>query len=322
MTDYTTVQANSLLENDLRALVRLSIAEDLRSSVDWTTVCLIDPDRRGVCEVVPRDVGVCAGLATLAWIVDEFDADLEGECFQSDTSELSPNRPIAKLSGNARDLVTCERTLLNILSRLCGIATLTRAYVDAIGSSKARLYDTRKTTPGWRLLEKYAVHCGGGHNHRSGLYDGFLIKDNHLALAGPSSTGPSSTGPSTTGPAGRPLSAREGAERAIAWRGATVEHLMAPEIVEIEVDSLDQFRDVIETTPDIVLLDNFTIEQLREAVAIRDAAKVRIELEASGNVRLGTIAEIATTGVERISCGALTHQATSLDLGLDWIGEQ
>ncbi|TWU45766.1 Nicotinate-nucleotide pyrophosphorylase [carboxylating] [Novipirellula aureliae] len=306
MTDYTTVTANSLLENDLRALVRLSIAEDLRRSVDWTTVCLIDPDRRGICEVVPREIGVCAGLATVAWIVDEFDADLEAECLQLDTSELLPGRPIARLSGNARDLVTCERTLLNILNRLCGIATLTRSYVEAIGSSKARLYDTRKTTPGWRLLEKYAVHCGGGHNHRSGLYDGFLIKDNHLALAGESS---------------HPLSAREGAEKAIAWRGARVEHLVAPEIIEIEVDSLDQFRDVIKTGPDIVLLDNFSVDELREAVAIRDAANVRIELEASGNVRLDTIAEIATTGVERISCGALTHQATSLDLGLDWIGE-
>ncbi|TWU41755.1 carboxylating nicotinate-nucleotide diphosphorylase [Novipirellula artificiosorum] len=307
MNDYKTVTADERLENDLRALVRLSIAEDLCSSVDWTTVCLIQPDARGSCQIVPRVSGVCAGLATLAWMVDEFDADLETECLQSDASTMVPGRPIAKLRGNVRDLLTCERTVLNILSRLCGVATLTQAYVHAMGTTSSRLYDTRKTTPGWRLLEKYAVSCGGGHNHRSGLYDGFLIKDNHLSLAGVDASGP--------------LSASAAARKAIAWRGATVEHLTAPQIVEIEVDTLDQFRDVIQARPDIVLLDNFTVEQLREAVAIRNDSALSLELEASGNVRLETIAEIATTGVDRISCGALTHQATSLDLGLDWFDE-
>ncbi len=303
MTDYTTVVADAALENDLRALVRLSIAEDLRSALDWTTVCLIEPERYGGCQIVPRESGICAGLATLPWIIDEFDAELEQECLIRDGDPLVSGQPIARLRGNVRDLLTSERTILNIISRLCGIATLTRQYVDEVASSGARLYDTRKTTPGWRLLEKYAVHCGGGCNHRSGLYDGFLIKDNHLALAGDENG---------------PLAADAAAEKAIAWRGAEVEMMRAPKIVEIEVDSIAQLRDVLPVGPDIVLLDNFTLDELREAVAIRDAAKSHVELEASGNVRIDTISQIAATGVDRISSGALTHQATSLDLGMDW----
>lgn len=305
MNDYRKVIADDALENDLRALVRLSIAEDLRSLFDWTTVCLIDSDDRGGCQIVPRQSGVCAGLATLPWIIDEFDADLTEERFIADGDALVPGEPIATLRGNVRDLLTAERTILNIICRLCGIATMTRQYVQRIAGTKARLYDTRKTTPGWRLLEKYAVGCGGGNNHRSGLYDGFLIKDNHLALAGKGDT---------------PMSASEAARKAIEWRGATVQRAVAPSIVEIEVDSIDQFRDVLPVNPDIVLLDNFTLDQLRAAVAIRDDSDSKVELEASGNVKIDTIAEIAATGVDRISSGALTHQATSLDLGLDWSG--
>ena len=305
MNDYRKVIADVALENDLRALVRLSIAEDLRSLFDWTTVCLIDAKDRGACQIVPRQTGVCAGLATLSWIIDEFDADLQSEQLICDGDDLVVGKPIAILRGNVRDLLTAERTILNILCRLCGIATITRQYVDRIASTGVRLYDTRKTTPGWRLLEKYAVGCGGGNNHRSGLYDGFLIKDNHLALAGNGDV---------------PMPASEAARRAIAWRGATVQKAMAPSIVEIEVDSIDQFRDVLPVRPDIILLDNFGLDQLREAVAIRNQIGSVVELEASGNVTIDTIAAIAATGVDRISSGALTHQATSLDLGLDWFG--
>ncbi|MGI9472840.1 MAG: carboxylating nicotinate-nucleotide diphosphorylase, partial [Rubripirellula sp.] len=297
------VTADERLENDLRALVRLSISEDLRDSVDWTTVCLIAPERRGGCQIVPREPGVCAGLATLEWIVDEFDAELELELSLKDGETLNPGVPIATLRGSVRDLLTSERTILNVLGRLCGIATLTRDYVRALGDTKARLYDTRKTTPGWRLLEKYAVHCGGARNHRSGLYDGFLIKDNHLALAGDSDG---------------PMFASSAAERALRWRASSVDHMVAPSIVEIEVDSIEQFEDVLPKRPDIILLDNFSLDQLRSAVAIRDQCGSAVELEASGNVRIDTIAQIAATGVDRISSGALTHQATSLDLGLDW----
>lgn len=301
--DYQTVTADSLLEADVRSLVRLSIAEDLRDSLDWTTVCLIEPERRGGCQIVPREEGICAGLATLAWIVDEFDADLDLELTLTDGQTLTPGEPIACLRGSVRDLLTSERTILNIVGRLCGIASLTANYVAAIGESAARLYDTRKTTPGWRLLEKYAVHCGGAHNHRSGLHDGFLIKDNHLALAGDSQG---------------PIPASTATAKALQWRGSQIERLTAPDIVEIEVDSLEQFAEVLPSKPDIILLDNFSINQLREAVAIRNERKSPVELEASGNVRIDTLPAIAATGVDRISSGALTHQATSLDLGLDW----
>lgn len=303
MRDYAQVTPDEVLQGDLRAIVRLSIAEDLRQSLDWTTVCLVDAETRGGCAIVPRKSGVCAGLVLVDWIVDEFDADLQVECLAKDGEALVPGEAIAKIHGNVRDLLTAERTVLNILCRLCGIATLTGRYVDAIRDSQARLYDTRKTTPGWRLLEKYAVACGGGHNHRSGLYDGFLIKDNHLALAGDGTV---------------PLSPSVAARRAAEWRGSTVENMTAPSIVEIEVDSLDQLRDVLPASPDIVLVDNFSIEQLREAVALRDSLGGEVELEASGNVTIDTIAEIAATGVDRISSGALTHQAGSLDLGFDW----
>lgn len=307
MKDYDSVMPNEAMENDLRALVRLAIAEDLRDTVDWTTVCLIDPDVRGGCQIVPRKTGICAGAELLAWIIDEFDADLNCHTHLSDGETMTPRIAIASIEGNVRDLLTAERTVLNILSRLCGIATLTKSYIDAIAGTRARLYDTRKTTPGWRLIEKYAVRCGGGTSHRSGLHDGFLIKDNHLALAGQD---------------GKPMSAGDAARRALQWCDSQVERMRAPSMVEIEVDSLAQFRDVLPVGPDIILLDNFSLDELAQAVAIRDSAvqsgNPPVELEASGNVKIDTIAAIAATGVDRISSGALTHQAQSLDLGFDW----
>ncbi|OYP38944.1 carboxylating nicotinate-nucleotide diphosphorylase [Rhodopirellula sp. MGV] len=307
MQDYVTVTADDALENDVRLLVRLAIAEDLSNAIDWTTVCMIEDDLVGGCEVVPRVDGVCAGMAILPWIVDEFDADLELEMLLEDGQPLVPGQPMARLRGNVRDLLTTERTILNLLSRTCGVATLVRRYVDAIAGSKANVYDTRKTTPGWRLLEKYAVACGGGRNHRRGLYDGFLIKDNHLQLAGKN---------------GVPVPASEAAKKALQWRGGQVEHLTAPSIVEIEVDSLEQLRDVLPVSPDIVLIDNFSLDDIHAAVTMRDELNSAVELEVSGNVKLDTIVAIAKTGVERISSGALTHQATWLDLGLDWFDTQ
>lgn len=307
MPDYAPVRVDEALENDLRALVRLAIAEDLGRSIDWTTVCLIPEDRRGACVVVPRQAGVAAGLVTLPWILDEFDADLVASVQLDDGQPLEPGRPIARIEGNVRDLLTVERTVLNLLSRLCGVATLTRRYVDQLAGTEARLYDTRKTTPGWRRLEKYAVRCGGGHNHRTGLYDGFLIKDNHLALSGDGKT---------------PIRPSRAAEQAIGWRGSRTDHLVAPDIVEIEVDSLEQLRDVLPAGPDIVLIDNFEPDAMCRAVRLRDELNSSVELEASGNVTLETIADIAATGVDRISSGALTHQATWLDLGLDWVASE
>ena len=303
MPDYSTVTADAALENDVRLLVRLAIAEDLSDSVDWTTVCLIDDHRTGACQIVPRKSGVCAGLAILPWVVDEFEAELDLELLGKDGSSLRPGQPIARLTGNVRDLLTSERTVLNLLCRLCGVATITHSYVQAIAGYDAKVYDTRKTTPGWRLLEKYAVQCGGGRNHRRGLYDGFLIKDNHLQLGGENNV---------------PMPPSQAALKAITWRGGQVGRSKAPSIVEIEVDSLEQLRDVLPVGPDIILIDNFELEQIHQAVRLRNQLNPAVELEVSGNVTIDTIVEIAATGVDRISSGALTHQATWLDLGLDW----
>lgn len=296
--DYAAVKVDAALEDDCRQLIRLAVREDLDRGLDWTTVKLIDDGCRGRCRVVPRQAGICAGLVTAGWIVDETDSDLNLDFHLEDGARLEPGKPILTVSGSARDLLTCERLILNFVSRLCGIATLTGRFVEAIAGTGARLYDTRKTTPGWRRLEKYAVRCGGGHNHRTGLFDGFLIKDNHLALGD--------------------LSAREAVEAAKAWAGGVSETAVLPDIVEVEVDSLDQLAEVLVAEPDIVLLDNFPLDALRRAVAMRDTSAPTVELEASGNVTIDTIREIASTGVERISSGALTHQAVWLDLGMDW----
>lgn len=305
--DYAKVLPDEAMQDDCRQLVRLAVREDLERSVDWTTVSIVPAERRGSCAVVPRETGICAGLVTVPWIIDEMEADLTAEIIGQDGTKMTAGESILNLTGNARDLLTCERLILNVLSKLCGIATLTRRYVDRLEGCSARLYDTRKTTPGWRRLEKYAVGCGGGHNHRTGLFDGFLIKDNHLALA--------------SNTPGESLSTREAVETARRWAGGRADMTGAPEIVEIEVDSMDQFANVLPAGPDIVLLDNFTLEQLTAAVRLRNAEAPDVELEASGGVTIETLREIALTGVDRISSGALTHQAVWLDLGLDWRSE-
>jgi nicotinate-nucleotide pyrophosphorylase (carboxylating) len=199
-------------------------------------------------------------------------------------------------------MLTCERPMLNLLGRLSGIATLTRQYVRKIEGTRARIYDTRKTTPGWRRLEKYAVRCGGGYNHRTGLYDAILIKDNHLALASEENVSPAD--------------AVRKARDFLAQLGP--ENLAGDMLVEVEVDRVQQIDDVLSARPDIVLLDNMTLDQLRAAVARRDLLAPGIELEASGGVTLETVRGIALTGVERISVGGLTHAARWLDVALDW----
>ncbi len=309
--DYTPVAVDASLEDDCRQLIRLATREDIDRSIDWTTACLIDPEIRGCCEVVARQSGVCAGLITAQWVISELDADLTCEPILSDGDHLVVGEPLMRVAGNARDLLTCERVILNLLSRLCGVASLTRRYADAIEGTACRLYDTRKTTPGWRRLEKYAVRCGGGHNHRTGLFDGFLVKDNHLALAG----GVDGNGRPL------PLSPSLAVRAARKWAGGQFDLMVAPAIVEIEVDSLAQLADVLPSHPDIVLLDNFSLSDLLRAVELRNAQAPDIELEASGNVNLTTIREIAATGVERISSGALTHQAVWIDLAMDWVND-
>lgn len=301
--DYETVTADQRLEADLRSLVQLGVAEDLAGQLDWTTAATVPAEARGRCQIVSRCSGTAAGLVAIPWIIDELGADLQFESLLADGGGFAPRQALGSVEGNVRDLLTAERLILNIVSRMCGVATLTAAYAERIADTAARLYDTRKTTTGWRRLEKYAVHCGGGHNHRSGLYDGFLIKDNHLALAGSH---------------GVPLSPAEAVRRARSMAKRESAGHIPPAIVEIEVDSLDQLREVLPESPDIVLVDNFPVADLRRAVELRNDLNRAVELEASGGVTIETIAEIASTGVDRISCGALTHQAVWLDLGLDW----
>ncbi len=219
--------------------------------------------------------------------------------------QIADGSPVEKgtcagiIEGPARGLLAAERILLNLLGRLSGIATLTRQYVAAVAGTKARIYDTRKTTPGWRRLEKYAVRCGGGSNHRSGLFDAVLIKDNHLALGARSAVGQPRYSPA------------EAVARARQLNNAM--------IVEIEVDTLAQLDNVLPASPDIVLLDNMSPAELAAAVARRNACNPAVELEASGGVNLESVRKIAEAGVDRISVGALTHSAVALDFGLDWL---
>jgi nicotinate-nucleotide pyrophosphorylase (carboxylating) len=224
-----------------------------------------------------------------------------------DGDEMRAGSAVARVRGSARDLLTAERTVLNFIGRLSGVATLTRQYVQAVAGTSTRIYDTRKTTPGWRRLEKYAVRCGGGNNHRSGLYDAVLIKDNHLSLGRQSKGGPHFT----------PAEAVEQARRFLKQLFAA-EPQQSGMMIEVEVDSLEQLEQVLPTAPDIVLLDNMTPSQIRDAVFHRNMAAVTTELEASGGVNLQTVRAIAETGVERISVGALTHSAVCLDVALDW----
>jgi nicotinate-nucleotide pyrophosphorylase (carboxylating) len=222
-----------------------------------------------------------------------------------DGAAVAAGTHLATIRGRARTLLTAERTLLNFLGHLSGVATLTAEYVAAVAGTRARIYDTRKTTPGWRRLEKYAVRCGGGHNHRTGLFDAILIKDNHLAWGQHAGGGH--------------FSPAEAVLRARAFCQDTAAGDPRPSLlVEVEVDSLAQLDEVLPVGPDIVLLDNMSVEQLSAAVRRRDTLGAAVELEASGGVTLATVRQIAETGVDRISVGALTHSAVGLDVGLDW----
>jgi nicotinate-nucleotide pyrophosphorylase (carboxylating) len=301
-SDFLQLDWGAVVEDDLRQLVRLAVREDLDRQHDWTTLALVDANRQGGAEVVVREPGVIAGLRAAPVLIDEMHTAVEWAAKVTDGFAVASGTVVAELSGLARDMLVCERPLLNLLSRLSGIATLTRDYVQKISGTRAHIYDTRKTTPGWRRLEKYAVRSGGGRNHRTGLFDAVLIKDNHLALA---------AGDGRT-PAEAVRRAREFLNQTTAQRAGK------PLLVEVEIDRLDQLEDVLRAAPDIVLLDNMSLAALREAVARRNALAPAVELEASGGVTLETAGEIARTGVERISVGALTHSATALDIGLDW----
>lgn len=313
--DFTQTHWSAEVENDFRILLKLAIDEDVRGGIDLTTYAVVPEDVRGKVSLVARHEGYLAGMALIP-IIMEYAPDVVWTPMLNDGDPLYPGTKIGALRGNARQILHIERPLLNFLSRLCGIASLTHFYVewvDLIEGKKPGIYDTRKTTPGWRLLEKYAIQCGGGKNHRTGLYDAILIKDNHLALAGRKLKSSSNF---EEQPLFDPAEAIHNAKEFLKERN------MPTTLVEIEVDSLEQLKRALPEHPDIILLDNMNPPLLRQAVAMRDEMAPDVELEASGGISLKTIGKIAATGVERISVGSLTHAASSLDIGLDWEADE
>ncbi|MDY7110184.1 MAG: carboxylating nicotinate-nucleotide diphosphorylase [Planctomycetota bacterium] len=284
-------------DGSLERLLRAAREEDLAGLGDVTTASMIGMERPAEGELAAREEGVIAGLAVIPPLLRSFDVTLTFEPTARDGEPCPAGQALGRLAGSLAEMLLIERTLLNILGRLSGIASLTRRYVEAVGPSKAAICETRKTTPGLRGLEKYAVRCGGGTLHRLGLWDAALYKDNHLAHVPPDELAAS----------------LEEAIRAARTAGEL-------RFVEIEVDTLQQLGRVLTIERglvDIVLLDNMSPEDLRQAVALRDAQAPEMLLEASGGVTLETVAGIASTGVDRISVGALTHSAASLDIGLD-----
>lgn len=270
----------------LEPLVSAALLEDLGRAGDITTDAIVPADRRASVVLASRQEGVVAGLDLAALAFSLIDPAIEMQVEKSDGSRLVPGDVIATLTGPARGLLTGERVALNFLSHLSGIATATAGIVDAVAGHKARIVCTRKTTPGLRGLEKYAVRCGGGSNHRFGLDDAVLIKDNHIAIAG-------------------------GVRPAIERARANVGHLVK---IEVEVDTLEQLDEVLALGIDAVLLDNMSPEMLAEAVRM---VAGRAITEASGRINLATAPAIAASGVDLISVGWLTHSAPILDIGLD-----
>jgi len=270
----------------IEPVVRRALAEDLGRAGDVTAQACIPEGARMRAVFAARKAGVLAGIDCVRLAVLAMDPDASVDLKLRDGEAFVAGAVLAEVEADARAFLAAERTALNLLGRLCGIATLTQAYVAAVAGTKARIADTRKTTPGLRALEKHAVLCGGGVNHRFGLDDAILIKDNHVAVCG-------------------------GVGEAVRRARASVGHLMK---VEVEVDGLDQLDEALAAGPDVVMLDNFTLPMLREAVARTGG---RITLEASGGVNLETVRGIAETGVDVISVGALTHSAPALDVGLD-----
>ena len=276
-----------LTEAQTARLVKSALDED-EASNDITTLATVLPTRRARAALVAREDGVVCGVPLALAAFCQCDDKVEIRVDAEDARRLARGATVLFLTGRARGLLAAERTALNFLQHLSGVASLTARYVDAVRGTRARIVDTRKTTPGWRQLEKYAVRCGGGANHRETLADAVLVKDNHLA-------------------------ALDG-DVAMAVRRSR-EHALPGTFVQIECDHLDQVRAAVEAGADGVLLDNMSLEMMRDAVAI---AAGRALTEASGGVRLETVRAIAETGVDRISVGVLTHSAPALNLALDF----
>ena len=303
--DHVQVVWNEHLAAEVRHSTHIWFREDCGLEVDWTSAALVDKAIERSLAVTARTNGVIAGLRVVEVVVDEFQENLVWSSVIDDGDCVEAGTVIGYLSGSVRSILQTERVILNVLGRLSGVATTTRHLVEAIQETPCRMYDTRKTVPGWRLLDKYAVNCGGGFNHRIGLYDAILIKDNHLAALQENG-----------------LSPADAVHRSREFIFKTFPTSRANQmVVEIEVDSLNQLADVLPSKPDIVLLDNMSVEELRQAVALRGSNAPDVILEASGGIMLENIAEVAKSGVDRISTGAPMHTSSWLDIGLDWDAE-
>jgi nicotinate-nucleotide pyrophosphorylase (carboxylating) len=268
----------------LDAIIALALAEDLGAR-DITSQATIPAGRRCTAVILAKAPGVVAGVDVVQSVFRAVDRDVHVEILIADGTPIAPPLDLITLEGRARSVLAGERTALNLLGRMCGVATATREYVDAIAGTGARILDTRKTMPGLRALDKYAVACGGGVNHRMGLYDAFLIKDNHLKVAG-------------------------GVTRAVALARAA--HPERP--ITVEVENLDQLREAVSCATARIMLDNMPVDVMREAVAIVDGRAV---IEASGGITLANIRQVALTGVDVISVGAITHSAKWLDVSME-----
>lgn len=278
-------------EPDVQAIIDLALAEDIGTG-DITSLATVPATSQATGILLAKSDGILSGLDAARQVFRTVDPAITLDPRLSDGDALAPGQVIATLAGPARSILTAERTALNILQRLSGVASATARHVAGTRGTRARIVDTRKTTPGMRLLEKRAVRHGGGHNHRVGLADGVLIKDNHLAAIG----GPARITDAVT-------RARDLAPHTLR--------------IEIEVASLDELREALDAGADIVMLDNMDTPTMADAVRLRDGHPNRALLEASGGITLERIPEIAATGVDLISVGALTHSSPALDISLD-----
>lgn len=292
--------ANQALHDCAVRLAQLARDEDLGDRGDITSDLMAEHGS-ATFRLVARQPGVVAGRAIVADVLNVFGGGIDVEWTETGHDGASITEtpaPLATLTGPLRDILSAERTLLNFLQRLCGIATATRRYVEAVAGTAAKIYDTRKTIPGWRVLEKYAVRCGGGHNHRMGLHDAILLKDNHLAGIPPDRI----------------------AHAVFEMLNVAESRKTRPAFVEVEADTPAQVEQLLTVVGiDVILLDNFPLENVRTAIALRDQLNLRdkVQFEVSGGVTLDTVRAMAETGVERISVGAITHSAPALDLALE-----
>jgi nicotinate-nucleotide pyrophosphorylase (carboxylating) len=282
--------ATGLDPDALSTLIRMAVREDLMGGVDVTSTATIPADQRSIATFGARADGVVAGLPVVAAVIETVCGSQasELEYLVPDASRVGPGTDVARVTAPTRLLLTAERTALNLLCHLSGVASLTRRWADVLEGTSATVRDTRKTMPGLRALQKYAVRCGGGANHRMGLSDMALVKDNHVTAAG-----------------------------GVAEAYARVRALESTISVEIEVDTLDGLREAITAGADEVLIDNFTPDLMRAAVSIRNEMNTAVRLEASGGLTLDIARAVGETGVDLIAVGELTHSARVLDVGLD-----